>query len=130
MFDLLHEIRPDFLGAAPRPTKAQIRATQRGSWGEWSYYIHGRGCRLVHARTREPIEWDSPDLQTFDPSWFAHWLEWWSHDTDEAAARTLVGDAIERAGGVAALVKDTLAALEREGSVRHLPDRAPTYERR
>jgi len=64
---------------APRPSKEVLRATSHGRWGadgEWDYGMHGAGCRLLHRTTGEPIEWDEPDLSTFDVRWFGNWIDW------------------------------------------------------
>lgn len=79
----LMELRPDFFvqpgQVYQRPTKEQLKGKFTGKWGvnqEWEYKVHGRGCRLIHIDTLEPIEWDSPEVNRFDPSWFIQWLEW------------------------------------------------------
>lgn len=54
-----------------------------GKWQEWEYYLHGRGCRLVHLETSERLEWDIGPLCRFDKSWFLRHLEWQaSHQPD------------------------------------------------
>lgn len=77
---VLRQYRPHLVpapGEKPqRPSKEEATATQRGRWGEWHYRIHGGGCSLVHEATREPIQWDSPDLRRFDPHWLIDWLTW------------------------------------------------------
>jgi hypothetical protein len=75
--EVLAKYRPWLLGlASDLRTKEFISATSRGTWGDWSYWLHGGGCRLVHSQTGERIEWDAPDLQSFDKNWFANWLDW------------------------------------------------------
>lgn len=55
----------------------QDRNWQSGIWrGEWKHWAHGYGCRLTNLRTGEPIEWDAPDLDTFDEHWFWAHLAW------------------------------------------------------
>jgi len=55
---------------------------QSGVWGEWRYWIHGIGCKLVHIRTQEPLEWDTPDLYGFRFDWFwVHFL--WRYENDK-----------------------------------------------
>jgi hypothetical protein len=50
---------------------------QFGEWhGEWKYFWHGCGCRLKNLSTGEIIEWDAPDLQTFDKYWLSNWIAW------------------------------------------------------
>lgn len=48
----------------------------QGHWQEWTYYFQGAGCRLIHGETREIIEWELHDLNTFDRYWFVNWIEW------------------------------------------------------
>jgi hypothetical protein len=50
-----------------------------GYWGdenEWSYHIHGGGCRLIHTVTEEPIDWNAPNPEVFDLFSFLKHLEW------------------------------------------------------
>ncbi|WP_017326303.1 hypothetical protein [Synechococcus sp. PCC 7336] len=82
-FDLLKTVRPDLIsmseGKISRPSKEYIKSTSLGDWGdnkEWTYLIHGRGCRLIHKETDERIEWNAPDLNRFDPYWFTNWVQW------------------------------------------------------
>jgi len=54
---------------------------QKGIWidsdnNEWEYFVHGRGCKLINIKTREPIEWDAPKLDTFTPDFFHDNLFW------------------------------------------------------
>jgi hypothetical protein len=134
VFDLLLEIRPDFFTNAPRPTKAYISATQRGAWGphsEWFYYIHGGGCRIVHVHTGELIEWDSPDLNRFDPNWFTQWVEWWfrREEGDDGTRQVLVAALKQKDGELTRLITDNVAGLERHGFLRYFPGRTNSYER-
>lgn len=89
-----------FLGLAVRPyVSAWQRRTagnprwQAGLWrAEWRYWAHGLGCRLVHQHTGEPLEWDAPELLSFDERWFWTHLEWRIGQTskpDKVAAHTL-----------------------------------------
>ncbi len=60
-------------------TEVSVHTPQSGHWGtgkEWSYFIHGLGIRLLHTITQEPIEWDAPDINTFDRYWFVNYVEW------------------------------------------------------
>lgn len=43
---------------------------------DWECFAHGHGCRLIHLRTGERIEWDAPDPKTFNPHWFINHLKW------------------------------------------------------
>jgi hypothetical protein len=84
----LSELRPVILRIAGKRdfTDTQDGVTQEkadvpsiGYWGEkseWEYFIHGLGIKLIHTTTREPIEWDGPDVNTFDQYWFLEHLEW------------------------------------------------------
>ena len=71
----LMELRPDFFvrpgQVYQHPTKEQLKGKFTGKWGinqEWKYKVHGQGCKLIHIDTLEPIEWDSPEVNRFDPS--------------------------------------------------------------
>lgn len=72
-FDVIQKFRPHLIDPTKRrPTKEYASATQWGYWGqdnEWNYFLHGVGCRLIHAITGEPIDWDVSDLDRFDPYW-------------------------------------------------------------
>ena len=134
IFDLLHEIRPDFCGDAPRPTKAYISATQRGAWGpnkEWSYYIHGGGCRIEHEQSAELIEWDSPDLNRFDPNWFLQWAEWWLRrgEGDEETRQVMIAALESASGDLARLITLNVGGLEREGLLTRCPGRTNSHKR-
>ena len=86
--DALSELRPDLLMLAEGSisveelielAKRQAHVPQAGRWGkenEWSYFTHGKGCRLTHTITQEPIEWDAADVQSFDRFWFVNYLKW------------------------------------------------------
>jgi hypothetical protein len=89
--DAMSDLRPDLLVVAKdkdsyehliQMTKLYSQVPQSGQWGnnkEWGYFIHGRGTRLTHAITQEPIEWDAPDIRTFDGFWFLNYLQWLLH---------------------------------------------------
>jgi hypothetical protein len=131
----LSEIRPDLLGGPGkpvRPSKEDIKSTQSGYWGrdkEWRYFLHGRGCRLVHTVTGEPIEWDAPDVQRFDPHWFVNWLNWLraQKDTSEAI-RMIETEGKERNMDVQILILNVLDELGQAGVLRLHPDRTNRYE--
>ncbi len=83
VLEALKELRPDFFIETTDENVAIIlayrRSSQIGYWGEgkqWEYFIHGRGCRLIHTITGEPVEWDVYDLNTFNQDWFIRHLEW------------------------------------------------------
>ena len=55
--------------------------SQSGIWrdhenNEWQYFLHGGGCRLTNRKTGEPIDWDCPDVNSYDKYKFLHHLEW------------------------------------------------------
>jgi hypothetical protein len=72
------DIAPYLEAYYERESKLQKgKSSQTGIWKEdWEHWIHGLGCRLTNLRTREPIEWDAPDLKEFSPDWFENHLEW------------------------------------------------------
>jgi hypothetical protein len=88
--DALRDLRPDLLFRRDQMTGGQIEqlltltktysgVPQRGNWGqegEWSYFIHGGGCRLVHRVTAEPIDWDAPETVRFDKYSLLNYFEW------------------------------------------------------
>lgn len=43
---------------------------------EWDYFLHGGGCRLTNTRTGESVDWDCPNVRSFDPFSFIRHLEW------------------------------------------------------
>jgi hypothetical protein len=56
---------------------ANFRSENRGIWkNEWKYRLHGIGCELVNIHTGEPLEWDAPDPDSFEFSWFWEHLGW------------------------------------------------------
>ena len=53
--------------------------TDIGIWnkyGQWKYYLHGRGCRLTNLISGEIIEWDAPNVIDFKSDWFLNWVNW------------------------------------------------------
>ena len=56
-----------------------------GNTGEWTYFLHGTGCRLHNTHTGEIIDWNCPNVLAFDPYFFLKHLEWQleSHYRDE-----------------------------------------------
>lgn len=61
-----------------------IDAPWKGHWHEWTYFFQGTGCRLINDETAEIIEWEAPDVNTFDRYWFVNWLEWlWMFHPDD-----------------------------------------------
>ena len=78
--------------------------SQRGIWrddenNEWQYFLHGGGCRLTNMKTGEPIDWDCPDLNSYDKYKFLHHLEWQLSSPERAdklaMSRTLEKDELE-----------------------------------
>lgn len=52
-----------------------------GAWHDaddqaWSYFLHGRGCRLTNDQTGELIDWNSPHRERFDLFFFVEHLDW------------------------------------------------------
>jgi len=89
--ECMTELRPDLIAIADkamsRHKKVEIiqkqprnpRISNIGTWqkyGTWEYYIHGGGCRLINLMTEEPLEWDAPDMNSFDDLWFFNWCKW------------------------------------------------------
>ena len=131
--EVLLEMRPDLLGLTEeRASRDVVRSSSHGRWGaegEWSYRIHGHGCRMEHATTGERIEWDGPDLMRFDPYWFQHWLEWVfasGHGGADAAriAPRLQGVPDERHAQLRGLLDELVQA----GVLLHHPDTTNMYE--
>jgi hypothetical protein len=86
----LKEKRPDLLAMVDktisdtevvRLVEAHKHEPNSGVWEDsgqnWTYYIHGKGCRITNNTTSEPIEWDIPDIDVFDRYWFGNWVRWW-----------------------------------------------------
>lgn len=85
-------LRPDLIALSDktlsRDKKVEIikerqriipRIPNIGTWekyGTWEYYIHGAGCKLVNLMTKEPLEWDAPNINVFDDLWFFNWCKW------------------------------------------------------
>lgn len=133
----LSEIRPDLLDMVGekrvRPTKEYIKLTQSGYWGEdkeWRYFIHGRGCRLIHTVTKEPIEWDAPDVQRFDPYWFVNWVDWLLTQEDKSEHIRIIKTQCkdQHNEDVKTLVFNVLDQLQQAGVLLLHPDRTNQYE--
>ena len=63
--------------AIKRNTERQF--SQRGTWGnddKWEYFLHGGGCLLTNKETGEPINWDCPNIKSFDVFFFHNHLKW------------------------------------------------------
>ena len=63
--------------------------SQSGIWrvnenNEWEYFLHGGGCRLTNRKTGEPIDWDCPDVNSYDKYKFLHHLEWQLSSSERA----------------------------------------------
>lgn len=62
--------------------RAQARQiSQIGTWrdrtdNEWQYFLHGKGCLLTNTHTHEKINWNCPNVLSFDPYFFLDHLEW------------------------------------------------------
>ncbi len=64
---------------AKRATERNL--PQEGIWldneqNEWVYSLHGTGCRLGNKITREPIDWDCPDVNSYSTWKFMFHLIW------------------------------------------------------
>lgn len=62
-------------------SEQRSKIPSRGIWidkdgNEWEYFLHGNGCLLTNVKTGEPIEWDIPQLESFDPYFFHDNLFW------------------------------------------------------
>ena len=77
--------------------------SQSGIWrdsedNEWRYFLHGGGCRLTNTKTGEPIDWDCPDVNSFDRYKFFYHLEWQLSSSERAGnlnlSRKLEKDAL------------------------------------
>jgi len=67
------------LWEAVQQARSRRPATQQGVWGnsgEWTYFLHGKGCRLRNTLTGEVIDWNCPDIEAFDPYFFLDHLHW------------------------------------------------------
>ena len=67
-------------------------------WNGWHYFIHGLGCKLTHAITKEPIEWDVGYPDSFNISWFGENLEWRMQNQPEDSNIILCNDWVWRTG--------------------------------
>ncbi len=95
VYDLLKELRPDFLINLDALTESELdefvdmtikyqHIPGSGFWGqdnEWEYWIHGRGCQITHVVTQERIEWDTIDPLVFDRYWFTNYVDWFKEKT-------------------------------------------------
>ena len=94
VYQVMEEIRPDKLmfvrmyeqhqgkpteedfSAYSEYAKWFVETPQGGWWGEWVYFFHGAGCRLMNILTGEPIDWEAPDVDRFDRFFFSDYLKW------------------------------------------------------
>lgn len=51
--------------------------------GVWRYNIHGKGFRIIHTVTKEPIDWECPSYVKFDDFFFLRHLKWRLQFLDE-----------------------------------------------
>lgn len=83
--DALKEVRPDALfyhdkDATGEMVAAMVQAHMHktsGEWHDWDFTIIDKGIRLVHRTTQEPIEWEAPDVNTFQRDALLNWAEWY-----------------------------------------------------
>ena len=62
-------------------SEQRSKIPSRGTWvdkegNKWEYFLHGEGCLLTNIETGEPIEWDIPQTDSFDPYFFHDNLFW------------------------------------------------------
>ena len=134
-FNLLSKVRPDLIsmseGKKSRPSKEYIQSTQFGQWGgnkQWTYLIHGRGCRMIHKITGERIEWNAPDLNRFDPYWFANWVDWALSHEDEFEGLSAIKSYIEENDvEVISLVFEVLDRLQVMKKIIYYPKTTNMY---
>ncbi len=74
-----NEERQKWYQVAKRASERNL--PQTGIWhdseqNEWEYTLHGGGCRLVNTKTGEPINWDPPDVNSYDTFKFMYNLKW------------------------------------------------------
>jgi hypothetical protein len=123
--DALADLRPDRLAFHDREVsgdalvgimKDYLHVPASGTWGAWKYMLHGSGCLLVHLTTGEPIEWDPPDLLTFDRFWLANWSAWYLEQPDsEDVYLTLMEELEGKTATINDLVFPTLNQLTKMG---------------
>ncbi|MDX2138742.1 MAG: hypothetical protein SF123_11665 [Chloroflexota bacterium] len=134
VFQALKDLRPQILISTGAITweelehspKSRFEIAQTGYWGEdyeWKYFIHGLGCKLVHTQTKEPIEWNTPNLRSFDMYWFINWLNWYlksgiDHENSEFAK-------FQHANDIETFVVSSLLELERGKLITHLSSQYP-----
>lgn len=94
--EAFRELRPAIVDTKADQAKLIDTLTQyinhpwQGNWHEWSFHFHGLGCRLINNKTAEIIEWEAPDVNTFDRFWFVNWLEWlWMFHPDDENLKLL-----------------------------------------
>jgi hypothetical protein len=102
VLEIMQQMRPDLLALAGATDAESVLAgfalsekhgsvPQKGIWThenqEWEYFFHGLGCRLIHMDSGEPIEWDAPDVSSFDKEWFLNWYRWYlTHNLSDDSA--------------------------------------------
>jgi len=137
--DVIRKFRPKLLDPTqPWPSREYIQATSQGYWGpdnEWTYYLHGSGCRLIHTTTHERVEWNAPDLLCFDPWWLFYWSVWWlqAHASDPRTQTLLALLKIDRSltyknEELRRVMFDILQQLQQMGGLRPCPDYPHNYE--
>lgn len=89
------------------------RVAQRGVWFDstgavWNYYLHGCGCRLEHQTSGEPLDWDCPDVDTFDPYFFEEYVAWLVRQSDGDRGMDALRQVLAQQGGegVIALIEE------------------------
>jgi hypothetical protein len=100
--------------------------TERGYWGsnnQWRYAFHGRGCRITHTASGETIDWDMPDVLTFDVYFFTRWLRWAASNRHDAA---LLAEALPLEQPEQATLEAILGELTNRGILRPVSGSAGT----
>jgi hypothetical protein len=82
-----------FLQEFIRLNRLYTNVPYNGEWEEWEYVIHGMGIRLIHTVTKQPIEWDAPNVLCFDRYWLVNYLEWYTAFDVEDEALRIIHDA-------------------------------------
>ena len=73
---------------------AEKRSQSPGSgyWGvdkEWRFAFHGMGCRLIHTKTGETLDWDAGDVERFDCFFFLNYVTWAIDNTLDESVITI-----------------------------------------
>ena len=105
VYQVIGDIRPWVLDADKKYqlTKEEAKKTAQGHWkiNEWQFKMHGPGCKIINTTTKEPINWDPPNLYCFDLYFFLEWLEWCGQQKEtETLTKIYCEDLSENNGNV------------------------------